>query len=83
MKGFPMTKMPWRYRVQKGDLGHVTAKRREVIAELRGQGERLGRIAAAVNLDEREVRRHLRRLRDEGDPRCICRAPGRPRAAHA
>jgi DNA-binding transcriptional ArsR family regulator len=77
-----MTKMPWRYRVQKGDLGHVTAKRREVIAELRGQGERVGRIAEAVGIDERKVRYHLRRLRDAGDPRCMAMPAGRPRAAH-
>jgi hypothetical protein len=78
-----MTKMPWRYRVQKGDLGHVTAKRREVIAELRGQGERVGRIAEAVGIDERKVYYHLRRLRREGDPRCAFKSAGRPRAAHA
>jgi len=78
-----MTKMPWRYRVQKGDLGHVTAKRREVIAELRGRGERVGRIAEAVGIDERKVYYHLRRLRREGDPRCAFKSAGRPRAAHA
>lgn len=76
------TSMPWRYRVQ-GDLGHVTAKRREIIAQLRAAGERIGRIAEAVNLDERKVRYHLRRLRDAGDERATAGKPGRPRACHA
>ena len=76
------TRMPWRYRVQ-GDLGHVTAKRREIIAQLRAAGERVGRIAEAVDIDERSVRRILRRMRTIGDERAARRKPGRPRACHA
>lgn len=76
------TSMPWRYRVQ-GDLGHVTAKRREIIAQLRAAGERVGAIAEAVNLDERKVRYHLRRMRDAGDERAKAGRPGRPRMCHA
>lgn len=76
------TRMPWRYRVQ-GDLGHVTAKRREVIAQLRASGERVGRIAEAVGLDERKVRYHLRRMRDAGDERAAAWPPGRPRVCNA
>ncbi len=77
-----MKNMPWRYRVQ-GDLGHVTTRRREIIADLRASGERIGRIAAAVDLDERKVREHLRRLRKAGDPRAVALPAGRPRACHA
>ena len=76
------SKMPWRYRVQ-GDLGHVTAKRREIIAAMRAAGERIGRIAEAVDLDERKVRYHLRRMRDAGDARAAAGKPGRPRACYA
>ncbi len=75
-------RMPWRYRVQ-GDLGHVTEKRREVIATMRAAGERIARIADAVDLDEREVRRHLRRMRDDGDGRAAAGKPGRPRLCNA
>jgi predicted ArsR family transcriptional regulator len=74
--------MPWRYRVQ-GDLGHVTDKRREIIATMRAAGERVGRIAEAVNLDPRDVQRHLRRMRNAGDPRCAAGKPGRPRSCNA
>lgn len=76
-------KMPWRYRVLNGDLGHVTAKRREIIATMRADGARIGRIAEAVDLDERKVRYHLRRLRDAGDVRAAPGKPGRPCSAHA
>lgn len=74
--------MPWRYRVL-GELGHVTRKRREIIATMRAAGERIGRIAEAVDLDERKVRYHLRRLRDAGDERAAAGKPGRPRSCHA
>lgn len=78
-----MIRPPWLYRVHGGPLGHITRQQRENIAALRSAGVTLSAIAERLNIDERTVRRHIAKLRSEGDERCALRPPGRPRTAHA
>jgi DNA-binding NarL/FixJ family response regulator len=64
-------------------MAHVTRERREAIARFRACGMSVARIADAVGIDERAVRRHISALRSMGDARAIPRDPRSPYLAHA